>query len=173
MIHDLKTEEGRQIRCDWFREHAHWGNPLDQLSFAHVMAVREVERKFTRNEPDDRMRAQLPQEPEEIADIGDKKEWHRLIGPAESYEKKLEDVGRIGRGEDDVDEEANAALASVAAAADEDRPGQLYARILSDKIMLICRKIWTENRKKVLRALQKKKEREEAQAAIAQPPQDQ
>ena len=173
VIHDLKTEEGRQIRCDWFREHAHWGNPLDQLSFAHVMAVREVERKFTRNEPDDRMRAQLPQEPEEIADIGDKKEWHRLIGPAESYEKKLEDVGRIGRGEDDVDEEANAALASVAAAADEDRPGQLYARILSDKIMLICRKIWTENRKKVLRALQRKKEREEAQAAIAQPPQDQ
>ena len=172
VVHDLKTEEGRQIRCDWFREHAHWGNPLDQLSFAHVMAVRELERKFTRNEPDDRMRAQLPQEPEEIADIGDKKEWHRLIGPAEFYEKKLEDVGKMGRGEGGVDEEANAAIASVAAAADEDRPGQLYARILSDKIMLICRKIWTENRRKILRALQKKKERE-AQAAIAEPPPDQ
>ena len=166
VVHDLKNEEGRQIRCDWFGEHAQWGNLLDQLSFAHVMAVRDIKRKLTRNEPDDRMRAQLPQEPEEIADIGDKQEWYPLIGPAESYEKDLDEISRIGRGENDIDEEAEAAAAGITAS-EEARPGQIYARVLSDKIMLICRKIWTENQNRRQRARQKKKEREEAQVIDA------
>jgi len=169
LVHDLKIEEGRQIRCDWFREHVHWGNPLDQLSFAHIMAVRDVERKFTRNEPDDRMRAAMPQEPEEIADIGDKNEWHEIVGPDEILGGKQSalDARVSTKGHEDGEEEQEEVAANgIVDASPESRQNQYYARIMSDKIMLICRKIWSENAKKRLKIREKRKrERDEVEAA--------
>lgn len=52
LVHDLTTEEARQLRCEWYEEHTLWGNDHDQLSFAHVMALRELELRQLRLDAD-------------------------------------------------------------------------------------------------------------------------
>ena len=42
IIHHLKLEEGHQLGCKWCKEHARWNTHLYQLSFAYVMAKREL-----------------------------------------------------------------------------------------------------------------------------------
>ena len=53
VVHDMRDQVARNLRCDWYREHLTWGNELDQLSFAFIVARHELERKFGRRESDD------------------------------------------------------------------------------------------------------------------------
>ena len=77
IVHDMKLEEGRELRCDWFEEHVQWGNDLDQLSFAHVMARRELERRIEHQEPDDHIKPPHVQHPE-LKLLTDAHEWHPI-----------------------------------------------------------------------------------------------
>ncbi len=52
IVHDLRREEARQFRCEWYEEQLQYNNKLDQLSFAMVMARKELRRKILRDEPD-------------------------------------------------------------------------------------------------------------------------
>jgi hypothetical protein len=64
VLHDFHLEEARQLRCDWYQEHLQWGNDLDQLSFANVMAIRELRRRISHNEPDDHIKSFIEEHPE-------------------------------------------------------------------------------------------------------------
>lgn len=52
VLHSLKKEDARQLRCEWYSEHLQFQNKLDQLSLAMVIARREFMRKVVREEPD-------------------------------------------------------------------------------------------------------------------------
>jgi nucleoside-diphosphate-sugar epimerase len=140
VLHDLRAEEARQLRCDWFLEHSLWGNPLDQLSFAHMMAIRDVQRKVIRREPDDRMRASAElEEQEELPNVGDKKEWYTVVGADEALRKKSEPTdyrSEMALIEEKLEEKV------------EEESTQYFTRIMSDRIMLISRRIWSEKKKK-------------------------
>jgi len=45
LVHDIQAEMGQKLRCEWYQEHMHWGNDLDQLTFAHIMARLDIERR--------------------------------------------------------------------------------------------------------------------------------
>lgn len=77
IVHDMKLEEARQLRCDWYQEHVQWDNELDQLSFAQVMAVRELERRIAFQEPDDHIKPPWFDKPE-LLHLTDGHEWHSL-----------------------------------------------------------------------------------------------
>lgn len=41
VIHDLELEEGRQLRCDWYKEHLFWGgSELEERSLSYVLSQR-------------------------------------------------------------------------------------------------------------------------------------
>jgi hypothetical protein len=43
IVHELKLEESRQLRCEWYSEQAFWKNSdMEDLSFAFVLAKRRV-----------------------------------------------------------------------------------------------------------------------------------
>jgi hypothetical protein len=43
IVHDLREEESRQLRCEWYDEHLFWGNShLEDLSLAYVLAKRRI-----------------------------------------------------------------------------------------------------------------------------------
>ena len=46
LVHDLRHEESRLLRCEWYDEQVFWGNSdLEDLSFAWIMARRRVRRE--------------------------------------------------------------------------------------------------------------------------------
>ena len=51
VVHHLKLDEGHQLRCQWYREHVKWNTHLDQLSFAYIMAKRDLVRKIITRQP--------------------------------------------------------------------------------------------------------------------------
>jgi hypothetical protein len=43
IVHDLREEESRQLRCEWYDEHLYWGNShLEDLSLAYILAKRQI-----------------------------------------------------------------------------------------------------------------------------------
>jgi hypothetical protein len=64
VLHDFHLEDARQLRCEWYQEHLQWGNDLDQLSFANVMAIRELRRRMSHREPDDHIKSFIENHPE-------------------------------------------------------------------------------------------------------------
>ena len=84
LLHDLEYETSRKFRCDWYKEHISWQSDYEQLSFAHLMAQREVERRILRNEPDDlsRRAVRLKEDPD-IDRFTDRNSWHLIIDPYE------------------------------------------------------------------------------------------
>ena len=55
IVHNLKVEEGRLLRCDWLNEHYSWDekNGVDEISLAYVLSKREMERKLFLHALDD------------------------------------------------------------------------------------------------------------------------
>ena len=44
LVHELFETESRRLRCEWYQEHAYWGNQgMEDLSLAFVLARRSVE----------------------------------------------------------------------------------------------------------------------------------
>jgi hypothetical protein len=74
----MTLEESRQLRCDWYQEHVQWGSDLDQLSFAHVMAKRELERRMEFGEPDDHARKAFADKTEMKKLLTDAHEWYAM-----------------------------------------------------------------------------------------------
>jgi nucleoside-diphosphate-sugar epimerase len=43
IVHDLREEAARQLRCEWYDEHLYWGNThLEDLALAYVLARRRI-----------------------------------------------------------------------------------------------------------------------------------
>jgi hypothetical protein len=156
VLHDLKLEESRQIRCEWYQEHTEWGNNLDQLSFAYVMAKREMERKIARDEPDDRLKASMPTHPE-LHQMTDADEWHPIMGGRESaqYDKDLFMKVPDHMMSKDNDEENSDPEETEIDKAKHDV--QLFVRIMSDKLMVLSRKVWVDTQKMMRKKHKKKK----------------
>lgn len=152
VVHDLRLEESRQLRCDWYQEYVQWGSTIDQLSFAAVMAKREVERRIALGEPDDRAKSKDSEIPAEVKDVTDFDEWHAMemeqnkLQTAEIVQSaKVEQVPdymvRDGVDEGGTEEEADTLPNQPA----EKRPETgIYVRIISDRIMSLSRKAWVK-----------------------------
>jgi nucleoside-diphosphate-sugar epimerase len=75
LIHDLWSEEARQLRCEWYHEHILWNNELDALSISAVLARRDIERRMKWQEVDEREKLKRVQIPQSITDEND---WAQL-----------------------------------------------------------------------------------------------
>ena len=53
VVHDLRSELGRHLRCDWYEEHLIWRSSLDQLSLAKVLATRELDLRVSNSALDE------------------------------------------------------------------------------------------------------------------------
>ena len=69
MVHELKSEEGRNLRCEMYEEHSSWGNNgMEDLSMGFVLAKRKVKMQLGK------MAAPEYEGPEE---------WYPLLVPRE------------------------------------------------------------------------------------------
>jgi hypothetical protein len=141
VLHDLTIEDSRLLRCDWYQEHVQWGNDLDQLSFAHVMAQREIKRRIAHDETDDHVKTYIEEHPE-LKEVTDSYEWT----PLETEHNKLyreplkwnpELPAHIMVPEEKVQDEE-----------EFDERAPLYVRIMSERVMGAARKGWNKPDKK-------------------------
>ena len=142
IVHDMRLEEGRELRCDWFEEHVQWGNELDQLSFAHVMARRELERRIEHQEPDDHIKPAHVQHPE-LKLLTDAHEWHPYMGK----EHRLDSLGKalvkvpehMASKDDKEDGEVETEPVDKLA---HGSTVPLFVRIMSERVMMFARQQW-------------------------------
>ena len=151
VVHDLELEESRLLRCEWYQEHIQWESDVDQLSFAHVMAKRELERRMALHEPDDHFKTFVEEHPE-LHDLTDSYEWHAMKSernrnlmenklyrePSGNWLVKLPD--HVPKDALDLDEENSAKL--------KENQVPLFVRIMSEKMMAVSRKSWSRHKKK-------------------------
>ena len=147
VVHDIKLEESRQLRCDWYREHIQWGTKLDQLSFAYVMAVRDVKRRIAHMEPDDKVKTFIQQYPE-LHTVIDSYEWHPLETDYNKihhepmfWKPKLQENFAIP-----PEEKLDQLIGDDHDTVGEDAP--LFVRIISERVMADSRKRWLKYHKK-------------------------
>jgi nucleoside-diphosphate-sugar epimerase len=162
VVHDLSLEESRLLRCDWYQEHSQWKNvvsDLDQLSFAHVMARREVKRRMAYDEPDDHYDTFLEEHPE-LKDLTDLYEWHALETMDASQVIYREPTNWLStlpdhiKDEEALEQEQHEIPTTTDAAA-------LFVRIMSEKMMAVSRKVWSRNHERNQKHKTVKKEIEE------------
>jgi len=166
VVHDLNLEEARQLRCEWYQENVHWGNDLDQLSFAHVMAHREVERKIARKEPYVNESEDL--DDEFVKQLTDKSEWFLLLHDGE--ESETDELyhpvpdNSLDHEDDRVDENSNEEESGndYLELQDGEEVG-IYARIMSDVVMSFSRAEWAKQQEKLLNKKKKKRNNKRGQ----------
>jgi len=149
VVHDFTLEDARLLRCDWYQEHVQWGNDLDQLSFAKVMAIRDLKRRVAHQEPDDHVKSFIETHPE-LHGLIDSYEWHsmetevnKLYREPINWDSQPPPSTQVGvNGNEKLEEEDNLE--------EEDMP--LYVRIMSERVMASSRKVWTKMRKKIAKA---------------------
>jgi nucleoside-diphosphate-sugar epimerase len=140
VVHDLQLDEGRELRCAWYQEHAQWeGSPLDQLSFAYIMAKEELRRRLeSEAEPADRALKAVGDWTELKRLLTDVFEWHAL------FTKRNDDYTPYGEltalPYDHVDSEEGAVEDSELPA--NNGEPYLFARIISDRSMTLAREHW-------------------------------
>ncbi len=148
VLHDFTMEESRLLRCDWYQEHVQWGNDLDQLSFAKIMAMRDIKRRIAHDEPDDHVKSFIQQHPE-LHDLTDSSEWHDMETEANKLyrdpvnwdpKRLLPPPKRLAATEEENSEGLK----------EEGTP--VYVRIMSERVMDVSRRIWNKMRKKILKA---------------------
>jgi hypothetical protein len=145
VVHDMQLEEGRQLRCDWYREHLQWEqSPLDQLSFAYVLAKREVERRIAHREADDRIRARIADQIELKTLLTDVFEWHALQTEANRQYTPLSAIRSLPY--NSMDDLVRLREDDHKSNSSEDHDF-LFARIISDRTLAAARKEWTVTRK--------------------------
>jgi len=89
LVHTLKSEEGRHLRCEMYEEHALWGNTgMEDLSMGYVLAKRKVKMQLG---------------PVAERQYDSPAEWYPLLVPKES-----KDEGAITEGPVYLDYIANA-----------------------------------------------------------------
>lgn len=149
VIHDLKVEEARQLRCDWLKEHLLWNNQspssaaFDQLSLAYVMAKRDILRKLAHNEPDETIQKALSEKTEMKKLLSDTFEWHALQTDQNKLYSPYEEMKVLPYEIDyTVDQDSMEVLDNPL----KDKPLPLYVRIMSDRIMAHARKLWNDRK---------------------------
>jgi len=144
VAHDLVQEEGRQLRCEWYQEHVHWGTDLDPLSFAFVMERLELDRKLAHHEPDEIVQKHLSEKTEMKKLLSDTFEWHALKTEPNRLYSPYEEMQILPYDMDYTDERAldNNPLHEIFREDGADVP--LYVRIISDRIMSYARKAWNQ-----------------------------
>jgi hypothetical protein len=151
VVHDMKAEEGRQLRCEWLREHLQWnGSPLDQLSLAYVMAKRELERRVAYHEPDDRARLRIADQIEMKTHLTDVFEWHALMTRENRHYTPYAEVRSVPYSLTSFEDLARRDDNSGAEEGFGHGANHLFARIISDRTLFAARKDWNHARKKVL-----------------------
>ena len=146
VLHDLKEEEGHQLRCEWYREHVRWNTHLDQLSFAYVMAKRELTRKVITEQP-----LQTEVEKKTLLQMvidakSDAKEWYPIFSgegttlPIHHTQMAPEAIPQNLQDQHDVTEVAPESTP------EDDGSNTFYVRIMSDERMVGARKAWSKAR---------------------------
>lgn len=155
VVHDMKLEEGRELRCDWYEEHVQWGNELDQLSFAHVMARRELERRMAHNEPDDHIKPPHVQHPE-LKLLTDAHEWHPYLGKEHRLDSQGKALVKVPEHMDSKDDKEEGDIESEPTdkAVVDSKQVPLFVRIMSERVMMFARQQWARKN-----AAKKKKKR--------------
>ena len=144
IVHDLQLQEGRDLRCDWYEEHVQWGNDLDQLSFAYVMARLEVERRIAHQELDDHVKPPHVEHPE-LKLLTDAHEWYAYSGKEhrlDSLGKALVEVPEHMTSKDDKEEgdiETEPVIDEI-----HGTTVPLFVRIMSERVMMYARHKWAE-----------------------------
>jgi hypothetical protein len=116
------------------------------LSFAHVMATRELKRRMANAEPDDHSKTFLEENPD-LKDLTDFYEWHALETKDASqviYRKPtnwLSSVSDHVNGEEALKQEQDEIPTTTHAA-------QLFIRIMSERMTAVSRRAWTKNRER-------------------------
>ena len=157
VLHDFALEDSRLLRCDWYQEHVQWGNDLDQLSFANVMAVRELKRRIAHQEPDDHVKTFIEINPE-LHDLTDSYEWHPMETEANKLHREPINWKSQQPAPVQVMIDANGKLQAQTedTISEEDTP--LYVRIMSERVMGASRRIWARMRKKLAEAKKSQKQ---------------
>ena len=89
VVHKVQGPDAKDLRCEWYREHVHWDNAVDQLSFAHVMARREIENVSTAQGE------KMPIQRKELLDINsDENEWHLINRQNQKRDNYVRVVGQ-------------------------------------------------------------------------------
>lgn len=134
VAHDMKYEESRQLRCEWYQEHSLWETPLDQLTFAYVMEKLELRRKVENKELDDSVQKQLAEKTEMKKLLSDTFEWSPVNTEQNKLYSPYEEMRVLPYEMDyaEVETEANSF---------GDKP-LLFVRVISDRIMAYARKAW-------------------------------
>lgn len=148
VLHDFTLEDSRLLRCDWYQEHVQWGNDLDQLSFANVMAMRELKRRITHHEPDDHVKTFIEMHPE-LQGLTDSYEWHSMETELNMlYREPINWNSHLPKPVQQVIIDGNRKSKDSTDADDlaEDDTA-LYVRIMSERVMATSRKIWARMRK--------------------------
>jgi hypothetical protein len=148
MMHDLEFESARRFRCEWYEEHNLWGNQYDQLSLAHVMARREVERRIVCKEPDDHLRrtSRLKEDPD-IDMFTDKNSWYLISNQDQILSHPVIDVSLSNRNDppDIMDMEDTTYVERGSDTIEEEG---IYVRIMGELWAKFFRRQWKENREK-------------------------
>lgn len=148
IVHDMSLEEGRQLRCDWYQEHIQWDNNLDQLSFAHVMTLREIKRKIAFEEPDAHIKPEHVVHPE-LVHLSDAHEWYALDSEKNRVDdnklpiQKFTVIADHMMDKDEHDKEPEDALVhnvKLAKTKKSDLP--LFVRVVSERVMMKARQAW-------------------------------
>ena len=155
IVHNLRPEEGRQLRCEWYQEQVQWGNELDQLSFAHVMARREIERRMAHQEPDDHFKPAFVQHPE-LVDFSDAHEWFPMdnqLDPAflngddfQSVPSHMHDHEENAKKTEKENEDGNTNEDKTTTTTKKKSGPPLFVRIVSERIMTYSRSQWERYR---------------------------
>lgn len=149
IVHDLHLEEARQIRCEWYHEQVQWDNKLDQLSFAHVMASRELERRIAFQEPDDHVKSIYVDHPEYLR-LSDAHEWHPVesevnrVVHANQPLKALTLVADHMVDKDEKEQPEDGVIHSVKLPSAGNRDVPLFVRIVSEAVMMKARQVWAD-----------------------------
>ncbi len=145
VVHDVHLEEGRLLRCDWYQEHLAWGTQLDQLSIAHVLAMRELKRRMAHQEPDDHVPTFIEKHPA-LKDLTDSYEWHPMETDANQlYQEPVQWISTLP---DHLTVDDEAPIEEDEHEHEESKePVPLYVRIMSERVMAASRKMWSKGRK--------------------------
>jgi len=137
VLHDMKEESARLVRCDWYQEHVSWGADLDQLSLAFVLSKKDLRRRVAFQEPDEVVQKALEEKTNMKKLLSDTFEWTAIQAEQNRLYSPFEEMSILPYEIDFVVDEPEE---------DADSEPQLFVRIISDRLMSMARKTWNDDR---------------------------
>jgi hypothetical protein len=144
IVHDLTSEAGRRLRCEWYREHSQWGTDLDQLSLAFVLAQEELKRRVALEELDDRERQSLASHTETKRLLVDDFEWYPVNDKANMGYSPYEELLTLPY---DLEGARLAEGGESESSSYQRNDPSLFVRVVSDRTMTFERVAWNRQSK--------------------------